>query len=243
MKDHFAADRESGDAIAGAFPHIRTAAQENRRFLGRAVTYLAGEAGIEQFLDIGTGIPAADNTHEVAQRINARCRVVYADNDPIVLTHARALLGSTPQGGTAYLDADLRAPDRILHHPDLTHTLDLGKPVALMLVAILHFLPDEDEPYRIVSHLLDALPPGSYLAMSHATYDFMPPDMIAALDTAAANERFQPRTRDQFARFFDGLHLVPPGIVPTTEWRPTPRPEPPPTAVEAAAYAAVAQIP
>ncbi|WP_203919669.1 SAM-dependent methyltransferase [Rugosimonospora africana] len=242
-KDHFAADRESGDTIAAAFPHIRTAVRENRRFLHRAVTYLAGEVGIAQFLDIGTGIPTADNTHEVAQRITPTCRVVYADNDPIVLAHARALLTSTPAGATAYLDADLRDPDQILNHPDLAHTLDLGKPVALMLIAILHFLTDADDPYRIVAHLVDAMPPGSYLTVSHTTYDFMPADTIAALDAATAHERFQARTREQVARFFDGLDLVEPGIVTTTQWRPVPQPEPQPTPMEAAAYAALARIP
>ncbi len=242
-KDHFAADRESGDRIAAAFPGIRIAVRENRRFLGRAVTYLAGEAGIAQFLDIGTGIPEADNTHEVAQRVNPRCRVVYVDNDPIVLAHARALLTSTPAGATAYLDADLRDPDRILNHPDLAHTLDLGRPVALMLIAILHFLTDVDDPYRIVAHLVDALPSGSYLAVSHTTYDFMPPDTIAALDAATAHERFQARTREQFAQFFDGLDLVEPGIVTTAQWRPIPQNQSQPTAMEAAAYAALARIP
>jgi hypothetical protein len=242
-KDHFEADRASGNRIAAAFPHIRTAVRENRRFLQRAVTYLAAEAGIEQFLDIGTGIPAADNTHEVAQRINPQCRVVYADNDPIVLAHARALLTGTPNGATAYLDADLRDRDRILNHPDLIDTLDLGKPVALMLIAILHFLTDADDPYRIVADLVAALPPGSYLAVSHTTYDFMPPDTIAALDAATAHERFQARTREQVARFFDGLHLVEPGIVTTTQWRPVPQGEPQATPMEAAAYAALARIP
>lgn len=242
-KDNFGSDRESGDRIAAAFPHIRTAVQENRRFLHRAVAYLAGEAGIGQFLDIGTGIPAEGNTHEVAQRINPRCRVVYADNDPIVLAHARALLTSSPAGATAYLDADLRDPDHILTHPDLAGTLDLGRPVALMLIAILHFLTDDDDPYRIVTRLVAALPPGSYLAISHTTYDFLPPETIAALDAATTGEPFRARTRDQVARFFDGLDLVEPGIVPTTHWRPAVATDPQLTAIQAAAYAAVARIP
>jgi SAM-dependent methyltransferase len=239
-KDHFAADRESGDAIAAAFPHIRTAARENRRFLRRAVTFLAREAGIRQFLDIGTGIPTAENTHEIAQRIDPHCRVVYVDNDPIVLAHARALLTSTPQGATAYLDADLRAPETILNHPDLARTLDLNEPVALMLIAVAHFLTDHDDPYRIVNRLITALPAGSYLAISHATYDFMPPPTVTALSAAAGTERFRPRNHNEVSRFFDGLDLVAPGIVPSTEWRPDQDSGPRPDRAEAAAYAGIA---
>jgi len=163
-KDHFAADRESGEAILAAFPAARAAALENRAFLRRAVTYLTAEAGVRQFLDIGTGIPAPDNTHEVAQAIAPESRVVYVDNDPIVLTHARALLSSSPQGATAYLEEDLHDFPKILEHPEVTGTLDLTQPVALLLVAVLHFVHDEDDPYEMVAGLLDGLPVGSYLA-------------------------------------------------------------------------------
>ena len=159
-KDNFQADRESGDAMAAAFPTIRTSALENRRFLQRAVGYLAREAGIRQFLDIGTGIPTANNTHEVAQAVAPESRVVYVDNDPIVLAHARALLTSSPEGATAYIDADLRDPEKILAHPELQRTIDLSQPVGLMLVAVLHFVPDGDDPYALVRRLLDALPAG-----------------------------------------------------------------------------------
>jgi SAM-dependent methyltransferase len=243
-KTNFAADRASGDAIAAEFPQIRTAVRENRRFLQRAVAYLARDAGIRQFLDIGTGLPSADNTHEVAQAEDPRCRVVYVDNDPIVLAHARALLTSDPGGATAYLEADLRSPRSILAHPDLLRTLDLRQPVALMLVAVLHFLHDSDDPYGLVAQLVDALPPGSYLAISHATNDFMPSAAIAGLAATVAREQFQPRSQAEVARFFTGLGLVPPGIVPTGQWRlgqsPAPGPDPSPT--DAAAYAAIALI-
>jgi S-adenosyl methyltransferase len=244
-KDNFAADRESGDAVAAAFPTVRIAAVENRRFLRRAVTFLAKEAGIRQFLDIGTGIPTANNTHEVAQSVDPASRIVYVDNDPIVLAHARALLTSSAQGATAYLDADLRDPDKILSDPDLHATLDLSQPVGLILVAILHFVIDEHDPYGVVARLVDALPSGSYLAMTHATYDFMPPATAAELDAtnAARNVVFRARSRSEFSRFFDGLTLVTPGIVDVTEWRAEDEPPPRPSQADTAVYCAVGQIP
>ncbi|GIH20914.1 SAM-dependent methyltransferase [Rugosimonospora africana] len=243
-KDHFTADRASGDAIAAAFPDIRTAAAENRRLHRRVVTFLAGQAGVRQFLDIGAGIPGPDNTHEVAQRIDPACRVVYVDNDPIVINHSRALLSSSPQGATAVLDADVRTPQDIRHHSDVTGTLDLTRPVALLLFAVLHFLPDEDKPHEVVAELVDALPAGSYLAVSHATYDFMPPHTITALEAATAvHDRFQPRTLDEVDRFFYGLEVVAPGVVPTPHWRPDDQAASQPTPAEAAAYTAVARIP
>src|SRR5439155_7565350 len=162
-KDHFAIDRETAEKGIKLIPTGRTAARENRAFLGRAVRYLVAEAGIRQFLDIGTGLPSANNVHEVAQGLVPSCRVVYVDNDPIVLAHARALLTSSPEGKTAYIHADLREPDRILKDPATLRTLDFDKPIALMLVAILHFLPDEWDPRGIITTLLDALPSGSYL--------------------------------------------------------------------------------
>ncbi|MEJ2577688.1 MAG: SAM-dependent methyltransferase [Kineosporiaceae bacterium] len=172
-KDNFAADRASGDAIEAVFPTIRVTAVENRRFLARAVRFLTAEVGIDQFLDVGTGIPTANNTHEVAQQVNPAATVVYVDNDPIVLAHARALLNSHPNGATAYIDADLRQPETILTDPALAATLDLSRPVALMLVSVMHFFPDQDEPHAIVHQLAQALPADSYLVLSHASGDFV----------------------------------------------------------------------
>jgi hypothetical protein len=243
-KDNFAADRASGDAIAGAFPSIRVAVRENRAFLKRTVGYLAGEAGIRQFLDIGTGLPTADNTHEVAQRIAASSRIVYVDNDPIVLAHARALLTSSREGATTYIDADVREPGRILADPTLRETLDLSRPVALVLLAIMHFIDDSEDPHAVVAELVRALPSGSYLVMSHATYDPMPPTIVTRLKAAIANtgEKGGPRDRDQFARFFTGLELVEPGVVPIGDWRPDPG-APPVDPADVGVYGATARIP
>ncbi|RKN51129.1 SAM-dependent methyltransferase [Micromonospora endolithica] len=244
-KDNFQADRESGDAMAAAFPTIRTSALENRRFLQRAVGYLAREAGIRQFLDIGTGIPTADNTHEVAQSIAPESRVVYVDNDPIVLAHARALLTSSAEGATSYIDADLREPEKILGHPDLLRTIDPSQPVALMLVAILHFVPDDDDPYAVVRRLLDALPAGSYLAASHATHDYLPPEVAAQAKAAARgggpHGLINLRSLAEFTRFFDGLDVVEPGITSVAEWRAEGAPEPRPSVAEVSMYGAVAR--
>jgi hypothetical protein len=243
-KDNFAADRESGDAVAAAFPTIRTAIIENRAFLRRAVKFLTAEAGIRQFFDIGTGIPTSPNVHEIAQGIDPTARVVYVDNDPVVLSHARALMISAPEGATAYIDADLHDPDKILNDVDLRRVLDLSAPVALMLVAVLHFIPDEADPYGIVAQLVDALPSGSYLVMSHATYDYMPPETIAELDAADSGRvKFHPRSREDFARFFDGLELLPPGIMSIAEWRADDESSPRPTAEEMASHCAVARKP
>jgi hypothetical protein len=173
-KDHFAVDRVTAEKALDAVPTLRVAARENRAFLGRAVRYLVAEAGIRQFLDVGTGLPSASNVHEVAQSIVPECRVVYVDNDPIVLAHARALLASEPQGKTAYIEADLRQPDRILADPTVLGTLDFSQPIALMLVAILHFIPDEEHPAGIVRTLLGALPSGSYLVASHGSTEYDP---------------------------------------------------------------------
>ncbi|MFG1916928.1 SAM-dependent methyltransferase [Micromonospora sp. NPDC048898] len=245
-KDNFQADRESGDAVAEAFPTIRTAAQENRRFLRRAVDYLAREAGVRQFLDIGTGIPTADNTHEVAQAIAPETRVVYVDNDPIVLAHARALLTSSTAGATAYIDADLRDPRRIIADPELRRTIDLSQPVALMLVAVLHFVPDEDDPYELVRQLLDALPAGSFLVASHATHDYLPPEIAEEARVGARNGgphgMISLRTRDEFTRFFAGLDLVEPGVTSVAEWRAQSERGPRPSAAEVSMYAGVARL-
>lgn len=222
-KDHFAVDRASGDLIEQAYPAVRVSARENRAFLQRAVRFLAGEAGIAQFLDVGTGLPTADNTHEVAQALNPAAHVVYVDNDPMVMTHARALLTSTSEGRTRYLEQDLRHPDRILAHPDLTATLDLGRPVGLMLIAVLHFIPDQAEARDIVRYLMDALPAGSYLVASNATLDFVSVEAAALAREWLAQGRTDAHHRDhgEFAEFFAGLDLVDPGIVVVSEWRPT----------------------
>jgi SAM-dependent methyltransferase len=242
-KDNFAADRESGDRMIAAIPSARTGALENRRFLCRAVTYLTAQAGIRQFLDIGSGIPTSPNAHEVAQGIAPDARIVYADNDPIVLAHARALLTSSPQGATAYLDADLHQPEEILAHPDLRRTLDLSQPVALVLAALLHFFPDSDDPHALLAPLIHALAPGSYLVMSHATIDFLPADVADRAARVTSAEAIHTRSKSEFAAFFDGLQLVEPGIVPTVEWRAENEPQPRPTALEGGCYGAVARVP
>jgi hypothetical protein len=240
-KDNFAADRESGDAIAAVFPTIRVAAVENRRFLARAVAFLAGEAGIDQFLDIGTGIPTANNTHEVAQRINPSARVAYVDNDPIVLAHARALLATHPRGATAYIDADLREPGSILDDPVLSTALDLSRPVALMLVAVMHFIPDQDDPHALLRRLTAALPAGSYLVLSHATGDFVE---LGPVDQGRAilGPQFQFRTREQVSRFFDGHELIPPGIVPIPDWCRADDDSPRASAADVSMWAGVAKL-
>jgi hypothetical protein len=243
-KDNFAPDRKSGDAIAAVFPQIRTAARANRDFLRRAVTTLAKEAGIRQFLDIGTGLPTANNTHEVAQKIDPTSRVVYVDNDPLVLIHARALLTSAPEGATTYLDADVRNPGEILDAAAVRSTLDFSKPIALMLVAILHFIPDEDQPHQVVSQLVNALPPGSYVVISHATYDPLPQQVIdRLLALPASSGPFHPRSRQEFARFLADLELISPGIVSIADWRAEEEDLPRPTPADVICYGAVARVP
>jgi S-adenosyl methyltransferase len=244
-KDHFAADRASGDEIARAFPTVRMAAIENRKFLRRATGFLTREAGIRQFLDIGTGLPTAENTHEVAQAIAPESRVVYVDNDPMVMVHARALLTSTPEGRTAYLEDDLRDPGAILSRAELHQTIDLGQPVALMLVAVLHFIPGEGAANPIVKTLLDALAPGSYIVITHLTTDFAPPEEAAKYHQLQTTGRLDlwARGRDEYASFFDGLELVPPGIVATCEWRADGEPGERPTAADVAFLSGVGRIP
>ena len=225
-KDNFAADRQSGDAIEKVFPHIRTAARANRDFLHRTVRCLAAEAGIRQFLDIGTGLPTADNTHDIAQRVDPTCRIVYADNDPLVLAHARALLTSHPPGRTAYLHADLRRPDDLLRAVIADGTLDLTQPVAVMLVAVLHFIHDDAQASAAVDTLMRAMPTGSYLTLSHATADFLRPSTRAALSggSVLGSSDFTSRTRTQVEQFFklNGLTLIPPGVTVVSDWRPDP---------------------
>lgn len=228
-KNHFAADRETADKALDSWPAGRTGLRENRKFLGRAVRYLAAEAGVRQFLDIGAGLPATNNVHEVAQQASPESRVVYVDNDPLVLAHARALLVSARPGGTACVHADLRNPRSILD--EAMEYLDFSQPIALLLVAVLHFLTDEDKPGEIVRTLLDALPPGSHLVASHMTPEHDPGGVGGWQDVYRdAGIPMLARDSDQFATIcFDGLELVPPGIVLVSEWRPRaagPRPTP-----------------
>ena len=220
-KDNFEADRIAGEETIAAYPAIRASARANRAFLARSVRYLTAEAGVRQFLDLGTGLPTASNTHEVAQSIALESRIVYVDNDPLVLSHARALLTSSREGVTAYLDADLRDTDRILEQA--ADTLDFTKPVGIMLLAILHYIPDLAEARRIVARLLSAVPAGSYLTISHAASDISPEqmaEMIKRMNQHLAEGNHVGRTRDVVAGFFDGLDLLEPGVVKVTEWRP-----------------------
>ena len=219
-KDNFAADRAAGDAVMEAYPGIVMSVRANRAFLARAVRFLAAEAGIRQFLDIGTGIPAANNTHEVAHSAAPGCHVVYVDYDPVVLTHARALLTSSTPGAIDYIDADLRDPQTILRHA--ARTLDFSRPVAVMLIAIMHLIVDDDDPYGLVGQLLDAVPGGSYLALSQVASDIQAEQMAEAAKryNRLARETQRHRNRAEVARFFDGLDLVEPGLVPVQQWRP-----------------------
>ena len=222
-KDNYAADREAVDALLKVDPGMVVTARANRAFLGRAVRYLTADAGIRQFLDIGTGIPTAGNTHEVAQAIAPESRVVYVDYDHIVLAHARALLTSTEDGATEYIDADLRDTDTILARA--AGLLDFTRPVAVTLIAILHALPDADDPYAIVARIMDAVPAGSYLAISHAGADLLDQATVDRLrDIVTEKVRLQPglRGREEVARFFAGMDLVEPGLVRAEEWRPDP---------------------
>ncbi len=242
-KDNFAADRETAQRALEVWPTIRTAARENRAFLGRAVRYLAEEAGITQFLDLGSGLPSVGNVHEIAQDVAPSARVVYVDNDPIVLAHARALLASKPEGKCAYIQADFRDPQAVLANPVTRETLDFDKPIALVLAAVVHLIPDEDEPRRIISTLIDALPSGSYVIASHATAEYVP---NAEAVNRVYNERgirggFRPA--DEFADLvFTGLTLVPPGVVLVSEWRPKPGAIPP-AALEVGVNGGVARKP
>jgi hypothetical protein len=220
-KDNYEADRAVGSALIAHAPALPIMVQAQRSLLGRMVRYLVKEAGVRQFLDIGTGIPSVDNVHEVAQAAAPECRVLYVDNDPIVLTHARALMKSTTAGRTAFIQADVRNPGDILQHPTLPSVLDTARPVALLLIGIVHHLRDDDAPYDVVSTLVDWLPSGSYLAVVTPSADFDPP-MMAAL--AATAERsgipYVPRSKADTERFFAGLELVDPGVVPILGWHP-----------------------
>ena len=221
-KDNFAVDRAVADQILAMVPEMVASARADRAYLGRVVRHLAGDAGIRQFLDVGTGIPTADNTHEVAQRIAPDSRIVYVDNDPLVLVHARALLTSHPDGSTDYLDADLREPEKII--AGARRTLDFGRPIALTMLGVLNFVPDDDEAAGLVARLVDALPPGSYLAISHPTTEINGETMEAALrlwnEGPAATMVL--RSAEQVRRLFGDLEMVAPGVVSCSRWRPDP---------------------
>jgi S-adenosyl methyltransferase len=219
-KDNFAVDRIAAERVIAAYPDIVRSARGNRVFLGRAVRYLVREAGVRQFLDIGTGLPAADNTHEVAQSAAPECRVVYVDNDPVVLSHAKALLASGPDGVTAYVDADLRDPETIL--AAAAEVLDFSRPVAVMLVAILQHISDQEDPYGIVARLVAEMPSGSYLALSHPARDIEAAAMAEIADrmNELVAQKVTFRTRAEVLCFFDGMDLVDPGVVPVPQWRP-----------------------
>ncbi|MFI5915814.1 SAM-dependent methyltransferase [Dactylosporangium sp. NPDC051541] len=224
--ENFAADRASGDAFAAAFPTIRDSVRENRRFLARTVRFLAAEAGVGQFLDIGSGLPDTDNTHQVAQRSNPHARVLYVDNDPIVLAHAAALQAAAPETGTHYLEADLRQPERILEAGTRHGVLDPRRPVGLIMLAVLHFIRDFEDPYGLVTRMTAALPAGSYLVISHATDELLDRATVEELDRQSDGQ-WRQRSRAEIARFFTGLDLVEPGVVPIGHWRPEPGSVPP----------------
>jgi len=222
-KDNYAADRAATEALRAVNPEIDSTVRANRAFLGRAVRYLAADAGIRQFLDIGTGIPTAGNTHEVAQAAAPESRVVYVDYDPVVLAHARALLVSGTEGATDYIDADLRDTGSIL--AGAAKLLDFSRPVAVTLISILHAIPDADDPHALVARLMDAVPPGSYLALSHAGSDLVSPQVQHGIEDVAGRmirQQYASRSREQVERFFQGTDLVEPGLVRVEDWRPNP---------------------
>jgi hypothetical protein len=219
-KDNFAADRAVADQILAMVPEMVASARADRAFLGRVVRYFAGEVGLRQFLDLGTGIPTANNTHEVAQRIAPSSRIVYVDNDPLVLVHARALLTSHPEGRTDYLDADLREPDKIV--AEARRTLDFDQPIAVTLLGILNFVPDDDEAIRLVGKLVEAIPSGSYVAISHPTTEINGETMQAALRlwNEGPASKMVLRSAEQVKRLFGSLEMVEPGVVTCSRWHP-----------------------
>jgi O-methyltransferase involved in polyketide biosynthesis len=219
-KDHFDADRKAAEDVIRLRPQVVAGARANRAFLARVVRYLTAEGGVRQFIDLGTGLPCPDNTHEVAQQVAADCRVVYVDNDPVVLTHARALLTCRPPGSCDYIEADVRDTGTIV--AEAARALDLAQPVAVLALAVLHFIPHGDDPASVVARLAGALAPGSFIALSHLTADFAP-EQVASAATAyntQASVAVTPRTHAQVSGLFGGLPLVAPGVVPVTQWRP-----------------------
>jgi hypothetical protein len=239
-KDNFEADRVAADAAIEAFPRTAESARAARAFLRRVVQFLAAEAGIRQFLDIGTGLPSGENVHQVAQSTAPEARIVYADNDPIVLLHAQALLTSSREGAVAYLDADLRDPEKILG--EAAKTLDFGQPMAVLLLGILHCVGDQDDPYGIVRRLVQAMPGGSYLAISHLTAGIYPEmaEWAQALNERRLSAPLVLRDRAQVTSFFEGLELVEPGVVQLSKWRPRSEAE---SAEAAALWGGVARKP
>ncbi len=219
-KDNFAADRKAAEEAVAAYPGMVHLARANRAFLARLVRYLAADCGIRQFLDIGTGIPTAGNTHEIAQEVAPDCRVVYVDYDPVVLSHARALLTSAPQGATDYIDADLRDTGTILR--EAARTLDLAKPVAVTMLAILHAIGDVDRPYELVARVMKAMPSGSYLGISHIAADLEREKLDESRDRVnrISHQQYTHRNHAEVLRFFDGLEMVEPGLVELRHWRP-----------------------
>ena len=218
-KDNYPIDREVGGQVLIIFPELRDSARADRGFLSRAVRHLVAEAGIRQLLDIGTGLPTVNNTHQVAQATVPQCRIVYVDNDPMVLAHARALLTSTPEGATDYLAADVRNPETILQ--EAARTLDFTRPVGLMLLGVINYVMDDVEADTVVKRLLDALPSGSYLALSHPTPEIHAEAIEASMQlyNSSGAAPLRTRTRDELVRFFDGLELLEPGVVSCSQWR------------------------
>lgn len=223
-KDNYPADREAAEKVIAMMPSgtIRTAAQQNRGFLGRVVRHLVSERNVRQFLDVGTGLPTMNNVHDVAQRIDPACRVVYVDHDPVVLAHARDMLNAVD--GTTILQHDLRDPREIVNDPELRSLLDLNQPIAVLLVAILHFINDDEDPRRLIRELMEPLPSGSYLVISHATGDSYKDQFDNAIrgGYAKATSRMCNRSRDEVAALFAGLELIEPGLVWLPQWRPDP---------------------
>jgi len=219
-KDNFAADREAAEQVLAFMPELVQSARYNREFLGRVVRHLAGPAGIDQFLDIGTGLPTANNTHEVAQTTNPASRIVYVDNDPMVLVHARALLTSTPEGATDYIDADVRDPETILQAA--ARTLDFDRPIAIMLLGILNFVVDDAEAAAVVRKVVDAVPSGSYLVISHPTTEVHSEAVERAMQmwNSSGSAPICARTPDAIRQYFDGLEILDPGLVTVSHWRP-----------------------
>ncbi len=241
-KDNYAVDREVGDEFLAIFPGQADIARHSRAFLGRVVRYLSSEAGIRQFLDIGTGLPTVDNTHEVAQRVARQARIVYVDNDPLVLAHARALLTSTPEGACDYIDADLHDPDRIV--TEAARTLDFAQPIGVMMLGIIGHIPDEDAPQEILARLLSRLSPGSYVVLNdgtnvlHGQMAGEPAEDSAraraiARYAAASGVPYHLRTPEQIEGFFAGLELIDPGVVSVSQWRAESTPFGPPPTVDA----------
>ena len=240
-KDNYPADRQAGDQIAARLPNIREAFGWNRSFLRRAVNFLAADAGIRQFIDIGTGLPAPGSVHDVARQANPATRIVYVDNDPVVLAHGRDMLHGVPN--TVILSHDLRAPAEILADLELRRLIDFSEPVAILLVAVVHFISDADDPAGIIKELLAPFPPGSYLALSHATTDGTPAvnDAAKVYDEATAQAHL--RRHDGVLALVDGLDLVPPGLVWTPQWHPEPEAEMPSRPADSVSYALVARKP